>query len=573
MLSAAGKKGRRKMKWLNGYRIRVVLAGFVAAILAGDGGKVYGDFTFGKPQNLGPVINSPSGDVMGCFSADNLELYFSSNRPGGYGAYDLWVSTRESTNDPWGPPINLGALVNSTNNEICSSISSDGLTLYFCDDWESPFRTGGLGGADLWMSTRASRGAPWGTAVNVGTPINSSAGEIDAKISGDGLTLVFASNRAGGKGSYDLWMSTRATVQDNWGAPVNMGGVVNGGSFDHAPSLSSDKRALVFTSDRPGGFGGYDLWMTTRNTPSDPWAPPVNLGPSINSSGHEDLAAISADARMLYFLAHTPPGGFGGYDLWEAPIIPVVDFNSDGTVDIQDLVILIEHWGTSDTLCDIGPMPWGDGKVDEKDLEVLMRYWGQEILDPKLAAYWKLDETSGMMAADSIGANNGTLVGNPTWQPTGGKVKGALQFDGIDDYVSTPFVVDPSKQAFSVFAWVKGGGPGQVIVSQVSGANWVMAGASDGGLATELQSTGRTGQALKSAARITDGAWHRMGFVWDGSNRVLYVDDVEVAKDTQTSLAASSGVLYLGAGSSLAPGTFWFGLIDDVRICNQAMKP
>ena len=202
-----------------------------------------------------------------------------------------------------------------------------------------------------------------------------------------------------------------------------------------------------------------------------------------------------------------------------------------------------------------------------------MRYWGQEVTDPTLIACWKLDEASGMIGADSAGTNNGTLVGDPIWQPAGGKVTGALSLDGVGACVRTSFVCDPSQGAFSAFAWVKGGGPGQVVVSQVNGANWVMAGASDGGLATELQSSGRTGKALKSAASITDGGWHRVGFVWDGSNRVLYVDDVEVAKDTQTNLAASSDVLYLGAGANLPSGSFWKGLIDDVRIYDRAVKP
>ena len=150
---------------------------------------------------------------------------------------------------------------------------------------------------------------------------------------------------------------------------------------------------------------------------------------------------------------------------------------------------------------------------------------------------------------------------------------GALLLDGVDDYVSAAFVLDPAAGPFSVFAWVKGGAPGQVIVSQMKGANWLMAGASDGGLTTELKSSGRTGLILKSAASVTDGAWHRAGFVWDGSNRILYVDDIEVARDTQTTLVGTYTGLHLGTGSTLAPGSFWSGLLDDVRIYNRMVKP
>jgi len=250
------------------------------------------------------------------------------------------------------------------------------------------------------------------------------------------------------------------------------------------------------------------------------------------------------------------------------------DFNHDHKVDIQDLLEFIESWGRNDPSIDIAPPPFGDGVVDKKDLEVLMSYWSQEINDPTFVACWRLDETEGGIATDSVGVNDGTLVGAPIWQPAGGKVNGALQLDGIDDYVSTAFVVDPAEGPFSVFAWVNGGAPGQVILSQTGGGtNWAMADASRGSLMTELRSAGRFGRALRSEALITDGNWHRVGLVWDGTNRILYVDDVEVAKDTQTSLPSTTGGLYIGAGSKLAAGTFWSGLIDDVRIYDRAVKP
>ena len=534
------------------------------------GSSVKADFVFGKPTNLGPNINSSSWTNLCWMTADGLGMYIASNRPGGYGSLDLYVATRESTDDDWGPPVNLGPTVNTPGFEGHGCISADGLELYFL----SVNRPGGSGSNDLWVTTRATKADKWGIPVNLGPTVNSSSQvPHGATISSDGLSLYFASNRAGGSGSSDLWVVKRATLSDPWGPPANLGSAVNSSTFDLWPNISADGLALFFGSGRPPGLVPDDIWVTTRATVSDPWGLPVNLGPRVNlSAADDDCPSISADGRTLYFTSNRP-GGYGSYDIWQAPIIPIVDFNGDEIVDIKDLVILIEHWGTNETRCDIGPMPWGDGKVDEKDLEVLMRYWQQEILNPALAAYWKLDETSGMMAADSIGASNGTLVGNPIWQPAGGKLGGALQLDGIDDYVKTPFVVDPAKGPFSVFAWVKGGAPGQVILSQATGVNWLMADASDGALATEIKGPGRTGKALKSAKIITDGVWHRVGFVWDGSNRILYVDGVEVARDTQANLPSSSGGLYIGAGASLAPGTFWSGLIDDVRMYDRAVKP
>jgi Tol biopolymer transport system component len=562
------------MKRFDDSKIMLLLLAFVLTLMLAAT-SANADFIFGNLQNLGPVINSSSGDAGICFSADSLELYFSSDRPGGYGYYDIWMTTRVTKSDPWGLPLNLGPAVNTPYAELCPSISSDGLTLYFSDDWMGSARPGGLGGYDIWMARRASRGAPWGTPVNVGAPINSTANDLTPTISGDGLIFVFASTRAGGKGSYDLWMSTRATIQDDWGAPVNIGGVVNNGSFDAEPSLSSDDRALVFSSRRPGGFGDIDLWMTTRKTHSDPWGPPANLGPGINSWGHEGGAAISADARMLYFYTHTPPGNFGSYDLWEAPIIPLVDFNGNKTVDMKDFSRLAQYWGQNESSVDIGPNPWGDGTVDIQDMAVLAEYWLREVLPVELIAYWKLDETEGVIADESIHNNDGDLHGNPIWQPAAGKVNGALELDGIDDYVSTAFILDPAAGAFSVFAWIKAGTPGQVIVSQAAGANWLSASPAEGKLMTELMAAGRFGRALISGVVITDGEWHHIGLVWDGSYRTLYVDEIEAAKDAQpqSQPISANGGLYIGTGKGRETGSFWSGLIDDIKIYDRALTP
>ncbi len=533
------------------------------------------DFIFGTPQNLGPGVNSPSADYGISFSADSLELYFSSTRPGGFGGgamgTDLWVSTRASIDDPWGPPVNLGPAVNGTTDEISPSISPDGLILYFSDEWGGPARPGGVGGYDIWMARRASRSAPWGTAVNVGAPIDTPANDITPMLSADGLTLIFASDRAGGQGNYDVWMSTRTTVQDEWGGPVNLGGVVNSASGDLEPSLSPDKRAVVFASQRAGGYGDWDLWMTTRKTQSDAWSPPVNLGPRINSEWHEGQPVISADGRMLYFYAYGHPGNLGWYDLWEAPIIPIADFNGDGIVDTTDLVRLIESWGQADPRCDIGPFVWGDGVVDEADLEVLMSYWGQPVDDPTLMAHWALDESEGIIVSDRVGGHDGIAVGTPLWQPEGGQVDGALEFDGAT-FLKTAFVLSPAAGPFSVLAWIKGGAPGQTILSQSGGPNWLAADAT-GALMTELKGSGRSDKPLASAVIITDGDWHRLGFTWDGSTRRLHVDGVLAAEDAQDTLAGADAGLLIGCGKNLAPGTFWSGLIDDVRIYNRVVKP
>ena len=549
---------------------RMLLIVVLALVVGLPAGVANADFTFGTPVNLGPTINSSSNDVVPTISGDGLELYFTSDRPGGEGGNDIWVTTRETTADDWGTPVNLGPTVNSSSGENSPSISADGLKLYF-SDFGGP-RPGGVGGVDIWFTTRPTKDNEWGPPVNLGSTVNTGGRDGGPSISADGLALFLYSNRSGGYGSNDIWVTTRATTNNSWAEPANLGLTVCTSGNDCCPSISADGLTLFFASNRSGGSGGNDLWATTRRTRADPWEPPVNLGSTVNSSSVEDGASISADGSTLFFMSNRP-GGVGSYDLWQAPVIPIVDFNGDGIVDSADMCIMVDHWGENYPLCDIGPMPWGDGIVDVQDLIVLAEHL---LTYPGAVAYWKLDEPEGFIAHDSAGNNDGTCHGEPLWQPTAGQIDGALAFDGIDDYVSTLFILNPAEGPFSVFTWIKGGAPGQVIVSQTGGTNWLLADPSEGKLRTSLlcPAGGRSApQPLISEFIITDDNWHRIGFVWDGSNRMLYVDDVQVATDTQDSLEGSAGGLFIGAGKALEPGSFFSGLIDDVRIYNRVVSP
>jgi len=114
------------------------------------------------------------------------------------------------------------------------------------------------------------------------------------------------------------------------------------------------------------------------------------------------------------------------------------------------------------------------------------------------------------------------------------------------------------------------------VLSQINGANWLAADTDLGCVMTELipPAVGRfVPQPLKSESVITDGQWHRIGFIWDGSNRMLYLDDIIVAEDTQANLQGTDNGMYIGTDDARGPGTYWSGLIDDVRIYNRAVRP
>ncbi|MFC1793420.1 LamG-like jellyroll fold domain-containing protein, partial [Planctomycetota bacterium] len=289
----------------------------------------------------------------------------------------------------------------------------------------------------------------------------------------------------------------------------------------------------------------------------------------------------SADGSTLYFTSDRS-GGVGSYDIWQVSISTVIDLNGDGIINAADMCIMVDHWGEDYSLCDIAPPPFGDGIVDVQDLILLSEHLFEEIFPVELIGYWKLDEEEGDIAYNSIGDNHGILSGNPTWQPDSGQVAGTLEFDGTNDYVETGFVLNPTDGAFSVFAWIKGGAPGQVIISQAdgigTGETWLGMDALGGNLMTGLMpyQVGRTVIfPLESQSLITDGQWHHIGFVWDGSYRSLYVDGTEVAKDTNpitlSPLIFADGGLYFGTSKILDAGTFFSGLIDDVHIYDKTL--
>jgi lysophospholipase L1-like esterase len=251
------------------------------------------------------------------------------------------------------------------------------------------------------------------------------------------------------------------------------------------------------------------------------------------------------------------------------------DFNHDGVLNLVDFAILAQQWMAQEPSLDVAP-PVADGLVSYADLAGLGRYW---LMCPSLVAHWRFDETEGSVAGDRLRHFDGTTHGSPVWEPQGGQVRGALEFDGVDDYVSTGSVLNPVDGPFTVFAWIKGGQPGQVILSQSdqSGTSviWLGADAATGTLMTTLSDGGRLTRPLVSTTVVADGAWHNARLIWDGAGRCLFMDGQQVAADTRKmgKLKSSTTGLFIGVANNLDPATFWSGLIDDIHLYNRAIKP
>ena len=324
--------------------------------------------------------------------------------------------------------------------------------------------------------------------------------------------------------------------------------------------------------DKIYGFGGRSArggatlsTVFEFNTTTDTWADIGDLPVKITGAG------VSTVGRRIYVIGgSSAPWPYSSVlsTVWEFIPSPEFDFNEDGIVDAEDMTIMVDHWHTDAPRYDLAPAPAGDGIVDVQDLIALSEHLFE---DERIIAHWKLDETDGDVAYDSGATHDAAVIGNALWQPENGQVRGALQFDGIDNYIFTPLALNPAEGGFSAFAWIKGGAPGQVILSQLGSADWLAIGA-QGTLKSTLKGFRRV-EELTSMTVITDDDWHRVGFTWDGASRVLYVDDSEVARVTHMGLQSSQGELTIGAGKNLAPGTFWSGMIDDVLIYNRAVAP
>jgi len=253
----------------------------------------------------------------------------------------------------------------------------------------------------------------------------------------------------------------------------------------------------------------------------------------------------------------------------------VPDFNHDGVLNLIDFAYMAQQWSQATETFDIAPPPDGDGVIGYADLRGLSTYWMQY---PSLVAHWLFDESGGDVAFDRTGQFDGTLHSGPLWRPETGAVGGALELDGVDDYVRTGTLLRPADGPFTVFAWVRGGGPGQVILSQANTDGpvaWLGLDATTGALMTAIRDTGPFTKPLVSEVAIADGAWHHIRLVWDGMRRYLYVDGQETIADTRDlgTLKSSREDFFVGAVEDLTPETFFAGLVDEFRFYNVALKP
>ena len=251
-----------------------------------------------NPINIGNAINTTDDEYWPSITADGLTLMFT-RQPRMTGNKEAFETAQEdfyisyNRDNMWQKAVNAGAPLNTNQNEGAQTLSSDGKFMFFtaCN------RPGGMGSCDIYFS--AFNDGKWTEPFNIGSPVNTKYWETQPSLSADGKLLFFSSNRPGGVGGKDLWLS-KLDAQNLWSNPVNLGTTINTTGDEMSPFIHFDGKTLYFSSDGRVGMGGFDLFKTTMKSDST-WTEPVNLGYPINTFNDETGLIIESNGKKAYY--------------------------------------------------------------------------------------------------------------------------------------------------------------------------------------------------------------------------------------------------------------------------------
>ena len=260
------------------------------------------DYVF-APKNMGDSINSADLEYFPSLTIDGSKMIFTRRVKSDE---DFYESDLIAGN--WTRARPLEGRVNTNLNEGAQNISQDGTLLVFtgCNYPE------GEGSCDLYYSAKTNSG--WSEPQNMGRTINTEFWESSPSLSPDKKDLYFSSNRPGGFGGKDIWVSHR-TASGKWGEPENLGPKVNTGADEGCPFIHADNRTLYFNSNGHTGYGSTDLFLSRRGDDGS-WNEPENLGYPINTIDDEGSLIVAADGRTAYYASDRGTDNKGGLDLY-----------------------------------------------------------------------------------------------------------------------------------------------------------------------------------------------------------------------------------------------------------------
>ncbi len=266
------------------------------------------------PVNLEDSINTPEDEFINAITADDQKIYFTrkdrpyKDLPNHSQIYEENFYCASRTQDSlWKLAVNLGPPINTNGNEGALTLSPDGQFLFFaaCN------RPDGFGSCDIYWSKKS--GNHWSEPVNLGEVVNGNGWDSQPSFSSDGKTLYFASKRAGGKGSSDIW-KTILQPDGEWSQPQNLGDSINSVMEEQTPFIHPDDQTLYFASRGFPGMGGLDLYYS-RKSPDGQWRKSINIGYPINTASDELALVVNAQGDIAY-ISSDKFGGKGKQDIY-----------------------------------------------------------------------------------------------------------------------------------------------------------------------------------------------------------------------------------------------------------------
>lgn len=270
-----------------------------------------------NPKNMGTTVNTSTSEYFPGITLDGKNFYFTRlmQMSAHYVQEDFYVS--KAINDStWGPSVAMPPPVNTPENEGTISVTADGKFIFFtaCNRTNERGEPQGQGSCDLYFSIYNN--GVWSKPTNLGIPVNSASWESQPSISSDGLTIYFSSNRPGGFGGMDIYKST--FKNGRFDLPKNLGDKINTPGDEQAPFIHSDDNTLYYSSNGQPGMGNMDIFMVKRGDDGE-FGEPVNIGYPINTGGDELGLVVDREGRYGYLSANRP-GGFGGMDIYKFPL-------------------------------------------------------------------------------------------------------------------------------------------------------------------------------------------------------------------------------------------------------------
>lgn len=265
-----------------------------------------------KISNMGESINSEFAEHSPVISADNKTLIYTARRPDSRGAdaesgyYDEDIYVSKNQGSKWSAGQNIGLPVNSKGHDATISLTADGQTLYLYRHKKD----GGLYRTDFDPAAKQ-----WNEPHAIQKPLNSKYYEASICQSADSSLIFFTSDRPGGFGGLDIYMAKREGKND-WSEPHNLGPRINTPFNEDAPYFHPDGRTLYYSSNGPNSLGGFDIFVTEYDSAGGDFMMPLNMGSPINSPDDEIYFVLSADGLHGYYTSGKE-GGFGEKDIYE----------------------------------------------------------------------------------------------------------------------------------------------------------------------------------------------------------------------------------------------------------------